>query len=81
MSHRLRFYYRAACSLCEEMHRELVAAQNSYPFELEALDIDSSDELVRRYDHKVPVLTDMLDEEICHYFLDHQALQGYFATH
>ena len=81
MSQRLRFYYRAACSLCEEMHRELLAARVDYLFELEMLDIDSSEELVRRYNHKVPVLTAMDDEEICHFFLDHRALQDYFATH
>ncbi len=81
MRHQLRFYYRAACSLCEEMHQELLAARANFPFELETLDIDSSEELVRRYDHKVPVLTDSADEEICHYFLDHEALRGYFTTH
>jgi hypothetical protein len=77
----LRFYTRAGCSLCEEMHRELLTARDTTPFELEVLDIDSSEELTQRYNHKVPVLTDAEDEEICHYFLDHQALQGYFATH
>ncbi len=63
------------------MHRELLAARVDYSFELEVLDIDASDELARRYDHRVPVLTGMDDEEICHYFLDHLALQNYFATH
>jgi hypothetical protein len=81
LSHRLRFYTRAGCSLCEEMHRELLAAQTDYHFELEALDIDADEQLVQRFNHKVPVLTGVGDEEICHYFLDHQALQSYFATH
>lgn len=81
MSPRLRFYTRAGCSLCEEMHRELLDARGTYCFELDVLDIDGSEALNQRYNHKVPVLTDAEDEEICHYFLDHQALQGYFATH
>ncbi len=79
--HHLRFYTRAGCSLCDEMHRELLASKAVDAFELEVVDIDTDEELVRRYNHKVPVLTGMDDEEICHYFLDHQALQGYFATH
>jgi len=81
LKHQLRFYYRPACSLCEEMHRELLSQLTEYPFELEALDIDSSEDLVRLYDHKVPVLTGADDEEICHHFLDLQALQDYFSTH
>jgi hypothetical protein len=81
LNQRLRFYTRAGCSLCDEMHRELLAAAEALSFELEVLDIDSSEALIERYNHKVPVLTDAEDEEICHYFLDHQALQGYFATH
>lgn len=63
------------------MHRELLDARGTYTFELDVLDIDSSEALIQRYNHKVPVLTDVEDEEICHYFLDHKALQGYFATH
>lgn len=79
MTRSLRLYYRSGCSLCEEMHRELVAAE--LPVELEAIDVDASDELVRRYGHKVPVLTDAAENEICHYFLDRDALDSYFATH
>jgi hypothetical protein len=75
----LRLYFRSDCSLCEDMHRELLASE--LPFELETVDIDTSEVLVSRYGHKVPVLTDASEHEICHYFLDRNALEGYFATH
>jgi len=78
---RLRFYYRSGCSLCEAMHRELLACEAVAPFALDCIDVDSSEGLAERFGHKVPVLTDGTDHEICHYFLDLQALQAYFATH
>jgi len=81
VSDRLRLYYRSACSLCEDMHRELLDYTKGRELQLEAIDIDASDVLVERYGHKVPVLTDADDHEICHYFLDLQALEAYFATH
>lgn len=81
MSSALRLYYRSACSLCEDMHRELAQLASSKSFQLETIDIDRSEELVRLYGHKVPVLTGDDDDEICHYFLDLQALEAYFATH
>ncbi|MCW8828756.1 MAG: glutaredoxin family protein [Gammaproteobacteria bacterium] len=78
---KLRLYYRSGCSLCEAMHRELLACEASHSFELECIDIDSSEALRSRYDHMVPVLTDGAEHQICHYFLDLQALEAYFATH
>jgi glutathione S-transferase len=63
------------------MHRELAGHAARARFELETVDIDASEELVARYNHKVPVLTDADDNEICHYFLDLQALEAYFSTH
>ena len=77
----LTLYYREGCSLCEDMYGELLRCEQVDAAQLRRVDIDTDPELVRRYDHKVPVLTGADDEEICHYFLDHQALLGYFATH
>ncbi len=50
-------------------------------FSVEMVDIDSSERLVQAYGHKVPVLSGVGGEEICHYFLDQQALDAYFSTH
>ncbi len=80
MSERLRLYYRSGCGLCEEMQTELFAKQPSYGFELEMVDVDSSEALVAEYGHKVPVLTSEQGEEICHYFLDNSALEDYFSA-
>lgn len=63
------------------MHRELLDCELNGAFELELIDIDSSNTLAGRYGRKVPVLCDSADYEICHYFLDLEALQAYFATH
>ena len=76
----LQLYYRSGCALCEEMTRDLLTAQQRYPFVLETIDVDSDEALVASYGHKVPVLTTAEGEEICHYFLDHDALAGYFSA-
>lgn len=76
---KLTLYYRSGCGLCEEMQAELFTEQSRRGFELEMIDIDSSEALVAQYGHKVPVLTSGSGEEICHYFLDHSALADCFS--
>ena len=63
------------------MQRELADSSRLQELSLEMVDVDSDEELERTYGHKVPVLTAADGEEICHYFLDQQALDAYFATH
>ena len=77
----LTLFYRSGCSLCEDMQRELLESQLVDAASLRCIDIDTDPVIRQRYDHKVPVLTGEDDVEICHYFLDQQALQDYFATH
>lgn len=62
------------------MQHELEDARRSHDFELELVDVDSSEELVLEYGEKVPVLKGA-GTEICHYFLDPEKLQSYFASH
>lgn len=62
------------------MQREL-AASHPEGYRLEMVDVDSDEGLIMAYGHKVPVLVAAGGEEICHYFLDQQALAAYFATH
>ena len=81
MSPRLTLYYRSGCSLCEDMQRELAASAGLKGFGLETVDVDGDEALKRAYGHKVPVLAAANGEEICHYFLDHAALDAYFSTH
>ena len=61
------------------MQRELLVEQSRYGFQLELVDVDSQDDLLRDYGHKVPVLCTSTGEEICHYFLEQSALDGYFS--
>lgn len=53
--------------------------QARYGFELDVVDIDKSDKHVRAYGEKVPVLCGS-NGEICHYFLDPERLENYFAV-
>ena len=76
---KLILYYRSGCGLCEEMQAELFTEQSQHGFELETIDVDSSEALVAQFGHKVPVLTSATGEEICHYFLDHSALADCFS--
>ena len=73
MTRRLTLYWRNGCHLCEEMGRELTLRREALGVELEAVEISADPELEARYGHKVPVLCEG-DEEICHYFLDEEAL-------
>jgi len=81
LKRQLILYYRSGCSLCEEMHRELTVVILDYESTLKTVDIDADPALVAAYGHKVPVLLASDGEEICHYFLDRQALDSYFLTH
>lgn len=80
MSKALSFYTRYGCHLCEEMHHELLQHQERYGYSFEVIDVDSSPELQEKYNVKVPFLG-CGDEEICHHFLDLDALHEYFTRH
>ena len=62
------------------MRTSLMAFERKFePLSWDEIDIDRSQELISRYDHKVPVLC--LDgEEICHHFLDVRALSTAIAN-
>lgn len=74
----LTLYTRSYCHLCEEMHLALLPHQQRYGFALDLVDVDSDPQLEQRFDELVPVLM-AGDEEICHHFLDEDALQRYFS--
>jgi len=72
---RLTLYSRSYCHLCEEMARALGPLAAEAP-----VDVDSDPALEARYGEKVPVLVDADGEEICHYFLDPEALRRRVAV-
>jgi glutaredoxin len=51
------FYTRRGCCLCDEALAVVEDARREVEFALEIIDIDDDDELVARYNDKVPVLT------------------------
>jgi len=74
----LTLYSRLYCHLCEDMLQALRGLQPVLGFDLEVVDIDADAALVRRYGEQVPVLT-LGVREICHYFLDENALRTCLA--
>jgi len=76
---RLRLYGRRDCQLCDEMIAGLHALQPQLAFQLEVLDVASDPSLEARYGELVPVLVDAANVEICHYWLDEDALRKRLA--
>ena len=67
---RVTLYGRAACHLCDEAR--VVLERIGQPFE--EVDIDSDDELLKRYLERIPVVA--LDgEELYDFFVDEQDLR------
>jgi len=54
------------------------ATLSGIAFQLDVVDLDQSPELEKRYGQFVPVLK-AGEEEICHFHLDHTALDAYLA--
>lgn len=69
----LVLYQRYGCHLCDEMLERLNALQGRHGFSLRLVDVDTDPDLVRRYDHKVPVLA-AGGVELCTYHLDESLL-------
>lgn len=78
MTRALHLYGRRDCHLCAEMRDALA----TWPQSLTVVekDVDADVGLVRRYGARVPVLVAADGTEICHYFLDAEALQRYLDT-
>ena len=80
MAARLTLYGRTYCHLCEDMAAALRGLQETLDFGFEVVDVDADPALEVRYGELVPVLTGPGGEEICHYFLDIDALQARLAV-
>ncbi len=74
MSVQLTIYIREGCHLCDDMEQALREYESDLDIETRRVPIDNNAELERAYGTRVPVLV-CGDEEICHYFLDMQALK------
>ncbi|HHJ14962.1 MAG TPA: glutaredoxin family protein [Gammaproteobacteria bacterium] len=75
----LTLYYREGCHLCQDMLQALRGLQSYPQLDIRPVDIDRDPVLRRRWDEWVPVLCSAAGEEICHHFLDPQALARHLA--
>lgn len=75
-------YSRSYCHLCDDMLAALNAMQDETArFDVAVVDVDADEALVARFDELVPVLYgDLSQPELCHYFLDVDAVRAYLAT-
>jgi hypothetical protein len=79
---RFTLYARSWCHLCEDMLAALRAsmARRKLAYAVDVIDVDADAALVAKYDELVPVLAGVPgDVEICHYFLDEEALERHLA--
>ena len=74
-------YSRSYCHLCDDMLTALEALQSAtLRFTVSVVDVDADPALVERFDELVPVLFGELGQpELCHYFLDAEAVRAYVA--
>jgi thioredoxin reductase (NADPH) len=75
-------YSRNYCHLCHDMLAALEALRGEPgmpEFEVEVVDVDADPALEVKYDELVPVLTDVEDRELCHYFLDATKVREYLS--
>ena len=78
MKPKLTVLSREYCHLCEELVTGLKRFQERYDFDIEVVDVDRHPRLEEKWGDKVPVLLDG-DREICHYYLDHDAVDARLA--
>jgi glutaredoxin len=65
---------REGCHLCDEARAALERVRRAHPFVLREVDIDTDDELIKRYLERIPVVA--LDgEELFDHFVDEQVLE------
>jgi len=62
-------YSRPGCHLCDEARAVLLAERERTPFDLDEIDIESSDELLRDYGERIPVVV-VDGEEAFEYTVD-----------
>jgi glutaredoxin len=62
-------YGRPDCHLCDDARAVVLRVRAERPFELEEVDIESDDELFKRYLERIPVVT-VDGEERFEFFVD-----------
>jgi glutaredoxin len=57
MKPQVALYTRAGCCLCDDAKQVIAAARQQVDFDYAEIDIDGDPDLVRLYNHEVPVIT------------------------
>ncbi len=57
MKPQVTLYTRTGCCLCDDAKHVIAAARHHADFDYAEIDIDANPDLVRLYDHEVPVIT------------------------
>jgi glutaredoxin len=57
MKPQVTLYTRAGCCLCDDAKNVISSARPHADFDYAEIDIDADPDLVRLYDHEVPVIT------------------------
>ena len=71
----LTLYSRPGCHLCDEARAALERVRARTTFSLHEVNIESDDELHRRYLERIPVVA-LGDEELFEFFVDEAALEA-----
>jgi len=67
-------YGRPDCHLCDEARAALERVRATHPFRLSEVDIETDDDLLKRYLERIPVI--VLDgEELFEFFVDEDRLR------
>ena len=75
MTATVTLYGRPGCHLCDDARVVLERIRETEPFELEEVDIEADDDLLRRYLERIPVIA--LDgRELFDFFVDEPALRA-----
>ena len=80
MRPRVRLYARPDCHLCDEARRQLLDLRaGGLDFELEEIDIETDDRLLRSYLERIPVI-ELEGEIVSELHLDPDGLRSRLAT-
>ena len=71
-------YTRPGCHLCDDARGVLLEVQADHPFDLVERDIESDDDLLRRYLERIPVV-EIAGEEAFEFFVDEAELRARLA--
>ena len=71
-------YSRPGCTLCVEFIAELAELLGERAHDVQVIDIDGDDELIRRYFERIPVL-EVDGRLVCQYRLDNDRVREFLA--